>query len=52
MQGRGNLLYEMSIQLNHLVFFFYKIMRECSVKRGEIISRQTKSTKLSGFQFT
>ena len=24
-------------------------MRECSVKRGEIISRQTKSTKLSGF---
>ena len=26
-------------------------MRECSVKRGEIISRQTKSTKLSGFQF-
>ena len=27
-------------------------MKECSVKRGEIISRQTKSTKLSGFQFT
>ena len=26
-------------------------MRECSVKRKEIISRQTKNTKFSRFQF-
>ena len=41
----------MKCPFNEIIyFFFYKIMRECGVKRGEIISRQTKNTKLSGFQ--
>ena len=39
MQDRGNLPYEMSVQLNHkVVFFFYRIMRLCCVKRRKILN--------------
>ena len=48
MQDRGNLSYEMSIQLNHK-FFFYKIMRLCSVKLGKTYVDRLDARKFLDF---